>query len=283
MFHVKHYNGLWKIKEDTMIKIFATDMDHTLLDNDSNLPENIASLINEITDKNKIFIAASGRTLTNLHRKYKDIDAKITFISDNGAILEHDGEIQYINKIKEEDVIDTIHKLRHAEDSTLVIITPTMSYIESDNENHHKFLREYYTHMTLVDDLMDYTEDVIKITMVSPTKSHSNFIKYVDGKLSDNIYGVEAGKVWIDIMNRGINKAVALKHLMDIIGVTEEHLVTFGDYYNDLEMIKLAKYGFAVENAPQDIKDVAYGVIGSNHEQAVYHKIKEILDEENNQ
>ena len=60
-------------------------------------------------------------------------------------------------------------------------------------------------------------------------------------------------------------------------------VVTFGDYYNDLEMIKLAKYGFAVENAPQDIKDVAYGVIGSNHEQAVYHKIKEILDEENNQ
>jgi len=264
-----------------MIKIFATDMDHTLLDNDSNLPDNIESLINEITDKNKIFVAASGRTLTNLHHKFKDIDAKVTFVSDNGAILEHDGEIQYINTINEEDVIDTIHKLRNAEDSTLVIITPTMSYIESENESHHEFLKEYYSHMTLVDDLMDYTQDVIKITMVSPSKSHSNFVNHVDGKLSDNIYGVQAGKVWIDIMNRGINKAVALNHLMDKIGVTSEQLVTFGDYYNDLEMIKLAKYGFAVENAPHDIKEAAYGVIGNNHEQAVYYKIKEMLDKEN--
>lgn len=265
-----------------MIKIFATDMDHTLLDNDSQLPTNMESLIREITDKNKIFIAASGRTLTNLHHKYKNIDAKISFISDNGAILEHEGEIQYINNIKEDDVIDSIQKLRQAEDSTLIIITPSMSYIESDHEHHHRFLREYYTHLTLVEDLMDYTKDVIKITMVSPSNSHNNFIKYVDGKLSDNIYGVEAGEVWIDIMNHGINKAVALQYLMDKIGVTKEEIATFGDYYNDLEMIKLAKYGYAVDNAPKDIKDVAYEVIGNNDTQAVYLKIKELLNRENN-
>lgn len=263
-----------------MIKIFATDMDHTFLDDNSQLPENVQDLIDEINASGSMFIAASGRTLTNLQYKYQDVKGDISFISDNGAILYHKEEIIYINSIKEADVVDTITKFRKMKDATIVVITPTMSYVDSVHDSHHDFLYEYYNQIKIVDDIMDYTKDVIKITTLSPTHSHENYLNHVENKLSDNVYGVKAGSVWIDVMNVGISKAVALQKIMDMYHINRDEVVAFGDYYNDLEMIKLAKYGYAVENAPDDIKKSAYGVIGTNNSGAVYLKIKEHLKKE---
>ena len=260
-----------------MIKIFSTDMDGTLLDNNSQLPPNIETLISKINNQNKIFIAASGRTLSNLEFKFKEINAEITFISDNGAILKHKGEIVYINRMNKDDVLDTIEKLKLAEDSTTVVITPDTAYIESDNIEHHAYLKEYYTHLTLVDDLRKYTDDVIKVTALSPTKSHENFNRVVKDRLSHRIYAVEAGKVWIDIMNMGVNKAVALQHIMNMYDIHKDEVVSFGDYFNDLEMIKLPKYGFVVENAPDEMKKQAYEVIGTNEDLSVIKTIEEFL------
>lgn len=263
-----------------MIKIFSTDMDGTLLDNNSQLPPNIETLISKINDQNKIFIAASGRTLTNLEFKFKDVDAEITFISDNGAILKHKGEIVYINRMDKKDVLDTIEMLKAAEDSTTVVITPEIAYIENDNKAHHEHLKEYYTHLTLVDDLRKYTDDVIKVTALSPTKSHENFNQVVKDNLSDRVYAVEAGKVWIDIMNRGVNKAEALQHIMNMYNIDKDEVVSFGDYFNDLEMIKFPKYGFVVANAPAEMKKQAYEVIDSNEELSVVKTIEYFLNKE---
>lgn len=269
------------MKEDTMIKIFATDMDGSLLDTESRLPEDIEALINRITEQNKVFIAASGRTLTNLEHKFKDTKADISYISDNGAVVKHKGELLYVNKLDPRDVTDTINAFKKAIDSTTVVITPTMAYIDSEHEEHHKFLVEYYTHLTLVDNLLDYTEDVIKITAVSPHHSHDNFVNHINGKLNDNVYAVEAGHVWIDVMNIGVNKGVALQYLMDILDVKHDEVASFGDYYNDLELIQVPKYGYVLENAPDDIKELAYEVIGSNSDNSVYLKIEALLSIEN--
>lgn len=261
-----------------MIKIFASDMDHTLLDNDSQLPQEIGSIIDSINDNDQLFIAASGRTLSNLEHKFGELQHKISFIADNGATLKHKGKLLYVNTMKKEAVIDTINKLRYAKNSTIVVMTPEMAYVEQDLPGHQEFLAEYYTNLTQVDNLMDYTKDIIKITTLSPDLSHQNFLEFVDGKLDDSIYGVESGKVWIDIMNKNVNKAQALQYIMDLYDINTNEVAAFGDYFNDLEMIKLVKYGYAVNNAPDGVKKHAYEVIGNNYDNAVINKIKEHIE-----
>lgn len=252
-----------------MIKIYASDLDHTLLNDASELPDEIEVIIDQIRNNNGIFIAASGRALLNIETKFGKLSDKISIISDNGAVLKHNGEILHIEKMSEEAVISTVNVLRNALDSTTVVITPTKYYVESDNVEHHNYLYEYYDEVTFVDDLTQYTKDVIKITALSPSRSHQNFVEFVDGNLDDSIYPVEAGTVWIDVMNKSVNKGRALKKLMDLEGVHKDEVVAFGDYYNDKEMVTSVKYGYFVENAPQDLKDLAYEVIGTNNEKAV--------------
>ena len=82
----------------------------------------------------------------------------------------------------------------------------------------------------------------------------------------------------MDIQNSDAHKGVGIQFLQAVYDIEPDECVAFGDQMNDYEMFKQVKYGYAMSNAVQEIKEVAYEVIGSNDEQAVLKKIEEILD-----
>ncbi len=57
----------------------------------------------------------------------------------------------------------------------------------------------------------------------------------------------------LDFLPRGRDKAVGLTQLAGLLGVEKEDLYTLGDNFNDLAMLR-AFHGFAVENAPKEVK-----------------------------
>lgn len=275
MFHVKHYTIRG---DDKMIKIFVTDMDHTFLDEESNLPLETQNIIDRLEQEERMFIVASGRTLTNLENKFKDYDHSLTFIADNGGILKHKGEILHIEILDEDVVVDTINQFKKAKDSVTVVIKADMAYIEDDRADYKDYIDEFYTNLTVVDNLLDYTKNVVKITGLSFTSSQDNFNNYINGKLDESVYPIEAGARWIDVMNKGVNKAKALEVIMNKYDISSDHVVSFGDYFNDLELIQNVKYGYVVENGVEGLKKHAYEVIGKNTDNAVINKILEHLD-----
>ena len=252
-------------------------MDHTFLDDESNLPTRTQEIVHLLQEKEKLFVVASGRALTNLEHKFKEIDHNLSFISDNGAILKHKGEIIYTNPIKPEHIETLIHLTRTFKESTTIAIGLEKAYIENVRDDHMAILKEYYNELEIVDDLMKHTKNIVKLTTLSISHSHDNYQNFVLGKLHEDLYGVESGAQWIDITNNDVNKGVALKHLMDLYQLKQDEVVTFGDYYNDLELIKNVKYGYVVENGAEGLKKHAYKVIGRNTDDAVINKILEHL------
>jgi len=47
---------------------------------------------------------------------------------------------------------------------------------------------------------------------------------------------------------------------------------------NDYELLQQVKYGYAIENAVEPMKEIAYQVVHANDNQGVIRKIKEILE-----
>ena len=76
-----------------MIKLIATDLDGTLLDEDKNLPPDFLSLLDQLLRKGIHFVAASGRSSTSLRGQFGPYDTEITCICDNGACLMEKGVI----------------------------------------------------------------------------------------------------------------------------------------------------------------------------------------------
>ena len=86
-----------------MIKLIASDMDGTLLDDEKNLPPNFYNVIDKLFEKKIRFAVASGRSfaaLKPLFNKYLD---DLTFICDNGAYIYDKGKLAYVSVIPKKD------------------------------------------------------------------------------------------------------------------------------------------------------------------------------------
>ena len=68
-------------------------------------------------------------------------------------------------------------------------------------------------------------------------------------------------------------KANAILKLKEMLGF--EKVVCFGDAINDIPMFEIADEAYAVENAVNELKSVATGVIPSNEEDGVARWLQE--------
>ncbi|EGG11624.1 uncharacterized protein MELLADRAFT_102458 [Melampsora larici-populina 98AG31] len=73
----------------------------------------------------------------------------------------------------------------------------------------------------------------------------------------------------LEIVQKSINKSVALDHFCHQFKCGPEHVLAFGDGMNDLEMLSSAGYSVAMENADERLKSVAKFVTLSNNEGGV--------------
>jgi len=58
------------------------------------------------------------------------------------------------------------------------------------------------------------------------------------------------------------------------------HFMCFGDYGNDLDMIKEVGYGVAMDNAIDRVKEVAWRVTSNNNDDGVAKMIDRVLNGE---
>ncbi len=99
----------------------------------------------------------------------------------------------------------------------------------------------------------------IDISKASPLEIH-NYLSEKYGMDLDFINydrTKEEGYAFMDINNRHWNKGKAILHLANKLGFDPEHTMGFGDGDNDIELLKQAKIGVAMQNASDKIKGVA--------------------------
>jgi len=82
---------------------------------------------------------------------------------------------------------------------------------------------------------------------------------------------------FLEVMPHGINKASCLEKLLNLLGLNRAEMVACGDGYNDIKMIQLAGLGVAMENAVDDLKNVADYVTKSNDDNGIAHVIEKFI------
>ena len=77
------------------IRLIATDMDHTLLTEKGQLPPQMGSYIDRLTDAGILFAIASGRPIYTLRKLFAASKGKMAFICDNGGSIYLHGQNIY--------------------------------------------------------------------------------------------------------------------------------------------------------------------------------------------
>jgi hydroxymethylpyrimidine pyrophosphatase-like HAD family hydrolase len=67
-----------------------------------------------------------------------------------------------------------------------------------------------------------------------------------------------------------VSKATGIEVMLRHFGLTAAEALSFGDNYNDLEMLRYTGRSVAMGNAPEDVKKAATDVTEANTEDGIY-------------
>lgn len=80
---------------------------------------------------------------------------------------------------------------------------------------------------------------------------------YFQERFGDRIKIVTSGNIWIDFIAPNANKGSALSNIVSSLGMDPKNGITFGDQYNDLEMLQLSNTSYAMTTAATGVADYA--------------------------
>lgn len=265
------------------IRLIVSDIDGTLVSGQNVLSELTIQQVKELHRKNVMFSMASQRVHSSIVPLAKELGVKIPFISLNGAMIQDAYGQNLLNK----SVIDKKYverALRLSEESYVKIAlcyNDQIVYTE-DNSVIKDFMSRLGTTYTLVDSYENYVGNVLEIIMLGNDKKAIKHIqsrmtppfglylkvKYFRSQAFQNVFNLE-------IVRKNVNKKTGLKMLAKHLNVKKDEVLVFGDWYNDRDLFQFGGTNIALENAVDELKDMAdYVTEKSNDEDGVAHFLK---------
>jgi Cof subfamily protein (haloacid dehalogenase superfamily) len=260
------------------VKLVVTDMDGTLLNDQGQVSEQFYSIFKQLKAHDIHFAAASGRQYYSIANKLEPIVDQITIIAENGGIAKRGAQELLVTQMDKESVFELIRLLRTLKDAYIVLCGKNSSYVETTNETFIDLFNEYYARYQRVEDLTAVTDDEFVKIAVYHFESSESFLYPSVKHLEDKLQVKVSGPNWLDISHPDAHKGHALKLLQQKLGYTPQQTMVFGDYNNDIEMLGLAKYSFAMENAHPNVKKVANYSTKSNQNNGVEYILEKLVE-----
>ncbi len=150
-------------------------------------------------------------------------------------------------------------------------------YQTTTNVDFNEKMQGMYTKTILVDNVLDIDDEIFKISIFNNENVRHKIYNPLKNKFEEEFSTHISAKVWVDIMPNGADKGKALKSLQNRLNISENQTMAFGDFDNDIPMLKNSKYSFAMENASETVKKVASNIAKPNTQHGVLQTIKEYV------
>ncbi|MDT0676609.1 Cof-type HAD-IIB family hydrolase [Autumnicola musiva] len=259
-----------------MIKLIVTDMDGTLLNDRHELHQDFWKMEEALTEKGIMFSVASGRQFYNLESKFEKIKDRMLFFAENGTHVVHKGKELYVNPLDREGAMKFIDIGRETEGAQLVLCGKESAYVECDDEGFIKEIQQYYKRLKKVDNLKDVEDTFLKVTVCDFKGVEEHTLPHYE-KFQNDYKVAVAARIFLDITSFTANKGNAIEGVQKELNISPEETLVFGDYLNDLEMMKNARYSYAMKNAhPEIINASRYITSHDNNENGVLKTIEEL-------
>lgn len=269
-----------------MKTLYVSDLDGTLLRHDETLSRFTIQTINTLVKKGLSFSYATARSIITSSRVTKGLSSHIPVILYNGAFIRRPdtNELLVSNFFGQEftaildDLIDhqvypIVYSLDDGQEKYRYwdeMSSPGMKYF---NESRAGDPRETPVHCA--EDL--YVGCTFYITCIDTTEKlaplYQKYRELFHCVLHHDIY---SGNQWLDIMPKATSKANAVRQLKELLHC--DHVIVFGDGKNDIDMFQIADESYAMENAVDELKEIATGTIGSNNDDGVAKWLMENCD-----
>ncbi len=259
------------------VRLVVTDMDGTLLDSNHQLSHDFLEVFSALRNKGIHFVAASGRQYFNLLKVFPEISHDMYFIADNGGIMVHNGETLHLQPMENKLIYEQIQIARTIRKVFPILCGRDFAYIENEEPDFIKQVNKYYSRTKVVSNLLDVKDDAfIKIAlcdMIGAEKNSYPYFKHLHNTMQVKI----SGDSWLDLSHKNAHKGSALNKLQQLLKITPAQTMVFGDFLNDLEILQLGHFSYAMANAHEQIKAIANYSTASNNDHGVMKILRQMV------
>lgn len=157
-----------------------------------------------------------------------------------------------------------------------------MAYAEQHiSEKERDMVLGSYEKITFVKDLNTIDQDILKVTIFD---SQGQCFEHVKGlsKYEDNLYIIAAEENWIDIPHKDVDKGKTIRFLQNLLNISSEQTIVFGDGLNDIPLFRHARYKVAMDNAYPELKSKANLSSINNDRDGVIETLNTLLINDDN-
>lgn len=262
----------------TDIQLIASDMDHTLLEEDGSVPAGFFDRVHALRKHGVEFAAVSGRSIATLQGLFAPVRDDIILVGDNGAVIERGKRRVYTNAIPTA-THQHLTAYTHRQRAGVPILSGVdAGYIDARDADHIKQLGNFFNEVRIVSHLEQFAEDVTKFTAYYPDgdayeQVEAEFNRPFGADLSVTVGGVH----FVDVMNPDVDKGAAIRQLGKAYGIPTARMMAFGDGANDVPMLQEVGYSYHVLNALPPAAAAARYTTASNQRHGVLRIIDKVL------
>lgn len=285
-----------------MIKLIASDMDGTLLNDDHMISEENLKAIRKAQEMGRHFTIVTGRDYGAVKSYLEECDLRCECILSNGAeYRDVDGNViesVYMNKESVKIVFDILNEAGLC----IQLMTNKGSYVtnkESDKkaiidrfklfnpkmteEEVVEFVEKFHKQrgMKLIDNIYEVLENDVEILKIVTFDNDEKLIARLKEKLRESTSDLAVASTFnndIEISDIKAQKGLILAKAIKKMGIDKSEVIVLGDSFNDYSMFTEFENSYAMENAIPEIKEIAKYVTDSNNNDGVAKAIYKSLE-----
>ncbi|MBQ9991764.1 MAG: HAD family phosphatase [Lachnospiraceae bacterium] len=285
-----------------MIKVIASDMDGTLLNNHHAISEKTKQVIRTACDKGFRFMIITGRNFVSAWQELKYADFTCDYIVSSGAEIRNPDkesilkinipidDCKFVNEVMEKNSIGGMYC---TEDRNYMVgtkeevekgILAYIHFFHSDlgmedlkQTRLYKQMGERTKEVPSFEELLSIEKNITKIFLVDTDYDKLKKIKK-ELEVNSDLAVTSSFINNLEITNIKAQKGPILKEYIESLGYSMDEVMVLGDSLNDYSMMCM-DFGatVAMENADEEIKAVAKYITRSNEEDGVAYTIEEMM------
>lgn len=264
--------------------LIALDLDGTLLTDKKEISNKNKEILMRAMEDGHIVVIATGRPHRASIQYYKELGLNTPMVNYNGALIHHPTDTKWDvlhNPMPRRTALNIVQTCYDLDTYNVVAEVQDNVYLDKFDQKIIDIFHQASNDSPFIIGCIKskLTEDPTSL-LIHPKEDHiSSLRKHLDEFHAEVIEHRKWGAPWniIEIVKKGINKAVGLQKIAHYFQIPQERIIAFGDEDNDLEMIDFAGVGVAMGNAIDPLKSIANHVTVTNEESGIGLFLEEYL------
>ena len=257
------------------IKLFATDLDGTLLNSKGEVTEGNKQAFKEMAQAGVIPTISTGRMYDASCRYAKQLEMDVPIITYNGALIKSVlGKIYFEGFINPE-VVKEIYAFCRQFNYYYQTYQDDKLYFEEYTAKSKAYEKSIgIKGFTVGEKIDEMVEGIPKILIITNNNEESDMVaKHVNEVFVGKAHAAKSQPTYVEIMAPGINKASGLKRLAQMLNIDMQNVMAIGDANNDVPMLKEAGFSAVMGSAKDDVKACGDVVVSDSDHDGVAEAI----------